>query len=131
MKFLYLFLTISWASYAPPLTPDFSVRIKDAFSKGDARGISAMMHPSTELVIESERIEYNKINASRAELVLSTFFKKNPPTQFKYQYQGNSTEIKYFTASYYSNKEKYWVYIILKNKANKMGIGSIHFKQEA
>jgi hypothetical protein len=131
MKVIIVFLLLSLQAFAPPLPASNSTRIKNAFTHGDSKGISAMLLPNTELVIESEQVHYNHINAKRAQVVLEAFFKKNPPTQFNYQYKGNSSDIEYFTANYVSFKERYWVYIILSKTAGKMGIGSIHFKKES
>lgn len=109
---------------------DISLPIKNAIKLGDAHALSAYFDQNLELVIDTENVDFNKINTTHAELILKSFFKKKPPHDFRYEYQGMTTSIRYCTGNYRSGKEQYWVYIIIKNKNTKPAIGSIHFKKE-
>jgi hypothetical protein len=109
---------------------DISINIKYAIKKGDANMLATYFDQNLELVIDSENVDFNKINTTHAKLILKSFFKKNPPSDFQYEYQGATTSIRYCTGSYKSANEKYWVYIIIKNKNAKLAIGSIHFKKD-
>ncbi len=109
---------------------DISLNIKYAIKKGDANMLATYFDQNLELVIDSENVDFSKINTTHAKLILKSFFKKNPPIDFQYEYQGATTSIRYCTGSYKSAKEKYWVYIIIKNRNAKLSIGSIHFKKD-
>ena len=109
---------------------DISINIKYAIKKGDANMLASYFDQNLELVIDSENVDFSKINTTHAKLILKSFFKKNPPTDFQYEYQGATTSIRYCTGSYRSVNEKYWVYIIIKNRNAKLAIGSIHFKKD-
>ena len=109
---------------------DISVKIKNAIKMGDAHALSSYFEQNLELVIDSEKVDYNKINTTHAELILKSFFKKKPPKDFKYEYQGATASIRYCTGNYKSGAEQYWDYIIIKNKKEKLAIGSIHFKKD-
>ena len=63
---------------------DISVNIKNAIKTGDAHALSSYFDQNLELVIDSEKVDYNKINTTHAELILKSFFKKKPPKDFKY-----------------------------------------------
>lgn len=109
---------------------DISINIKNAIKMGDAHTLSNYFDQNLELVIDTEMVDYTKINTTHAELILKSFFKKKPPKDFKYEYQGATDTIRYFTGNYKSGTEQYWVYIIIKNKKDKLAIGSIHFKKD-
>lgn len=109
---------------------DISIQIKNAIKSGDAHLLSSYFEQNLELVIDSEKVDYNKINNTHAELIMKSFFKKNPPQDFRYEYQGATASIRYCTGNYKSGKGQYWVYIIIKNKKAKLAIGSIHFKKD-
>lgn len=109
---------------------DISINIKNAIKTGDAHALSTYFDKNLELVIDSEKVDYTKINTTHAELILKSFFKKKPPKDFKYEYQGATASIRYCTGNYKSGVEQYWVYIIIKNRNDKLAIGSIHFKKD-
>ena len=123
--------TISYGSNTPKsIENDISIQIKNAIKLGDAHLLSLLFDQSLELVIDTEKVDYNKINNTHAELILKSFFKKKPPQSFYYEYQGSTASIRYCTGNYRSGNEQYWVYIIIKNKKPGLSIGSIHFKKD-
>ena len=109
---------------------EITIHIKEALKIGDAHQLSQYFDKNLELVIDSEKVDFNKIDNNHAELILKSFFKKKPPQSFQYEYQGATASIMYCTGNYRSKAEQYWVYIILKNKNDKYAIGSIHFKKD-
>jgi Domain of unknown function (DUF4783) len=126
---IILFLAILFLSMNRADT-DISLQIKKAIKSGDAHMLSSYFEQNLELVIDSEKVDFNKINNTHAELILKSFFKKKPPLDFQYEYQGATASIRYCTGNYKSGNEQYWVYIIIKNKKTKLAIGSIHFKKD-
>jgi hypothetical protein len=114
-----------------PSGRDISVNIKNALKSGDANALSAYFDQNLELVIDSENVDYSKINTTHAKLILKSFFKKKPPIDFKYEYQGATASIQYCTGNYKCANEQYWVYIIIKNRKTGLTIDSIHFKKDA
>jgi Domain of unknown function (DUF4783) len=132
MKFINLIFLLLLFSFTSPkkADADISIQIKNAIKLGDAHQLSAFFDQNLELVIDSEKVDYNKINNTHAELILKSFFKKKPPKAFYYEYQGNTASIRYCTGNYSSGTEQYWVYIIIKNKKQGLAIDSIHFKKD-
>ncbi|MES2794747.1 MAG: DUF4783 domain-containing protein [Bacteroidota bacterium] len=124
-----LFILVLFIS-AKKADSDISTNIKNAIKMGDAVALSAFFDQNLELVIDSEKVDYNKINTAHAKLILKSFFKKKPPLDFHFEYKGATASIQYCTGNYRSISEQYWVYIIIKNKKNKLAIGSLHFKKD-
>lgn len=128
-KNIGIFIFILLIGGAKKADLDISVKIKNAIKTGDARALSTYFDKNLELVIDSEKVDFYKIDNNHAEIILNSFFKKKPPVDFKYEYQGATASIRYCTGNYKSAKEQYWVYIIIKNKKEKLAIDSIHFKK--
>jgi Domain of unknown function (DUF4783) len=132
MKFSFLILLLLSFGFTTPskLDNDISIQIKNAIKVGDAHQLSLLFDQNLELVIDSEKVDFDKINNTHAELILKSFFKKKPPQSFYYEYQGSTASIRYCTGNYRSGAEQFWVYIIIKNKKSGLAIGSIHFKKD-
>jgi hypothetical protein len=109
---------------------NISTNIKNAIKSGDAVALATYFDQNLELVIDTEKVDYSKISTLQAKLILKSFFKKKPPIDFKYEYQGATASIQYCTGNYKCANEQYWVYIIIKNKKSGLSIGSIHFKKD-
>ncbi|MCY7352172.1 MAG: DUF4783 domain-containing protein, partial [Cytophagaceae bacterium] len=110
---------------------DLPSQIQTSLRSGNAHELAAFFDQRLELIIDSERVNYGKISNPQAELILRAFFKKHPPDDFHYVYQGASTAIQYSTGTYRSGGESYLVYILLKRSGDRYGIGTIHFRREA
>lgn len=114
--------------YGQKSLPD---RIRTALRSGDAHNLAGLFSPRVELIIDSERINSSKVSSSQAEMILRAFFKKYPPADFQYVYQGTSSAIQYSTGTYRSGDDSYLVYILLKRGDEGYTIGTLHLRREA
>ncbi len=106
-------------------------RIRTSLRTGNARDLVRLFSPRVELIVDSERINSSKVSSAQAEMILRAFFKKYPPTDFQYVYQGTSTAIQYSTGTYRSGDDSYLVYILLKRGNEGYTIGTLHLRREA
>lgn len=94
-------------------------KVSHSFKKGNSELLTATLDTHIELTIESEKISYPRISSERAGMILSSFFKSNPPLNFKYLYQGNtSDDLKYCVANYTSGKD-FLVYMLIKKDSHQ------------
>ncbi|SOE22460.1 protein of unknown function [Spirosomataceae bacterium TFI 002] len=94
-------------------------KVSHSFKKGNSELLTATLDTHVELTIESEKISYPRISSERAGMILSSFFKSNPPLSFKYLYQGNtSDDLKYCVANYTSGKD-FLVYMLIKKDSHQ------------
>ena len=104
---------------------------KTALKTGNARDLARYFNANIELNIESENVEMDKVNQTQAELILRTFFQKNPAKDFVYVHQGASPEgSKYSTGTYQSGSRAYLVYIVVKQFGGRYMIDRIDFRQK-
>ncbi|CAH0995815.1 hypothetical protein EMA8858_01942 [Emticicia aquatica] len=106
-------------------------RIRMSFRGGNPRMLASCLNQQIELVIDSEKIDFQKISSQQAEQIFKTFFQKNPPLAFQYVYQGASnTDLRYSVGTYRSRNKDFLVYILVKRaEANKYVIDTIQFRE--
>ena len=106
-------------------------RIRMSFRGGNPRMLASCLNQQVELVIDSEKIDFQKISSQQAEQIFKTFFQKNPPLAFQYVYQGASnTDLRYSIGTYLSRNKDFLVYILVKKvDANKYVIDTIQFRE--
>ncbi len=104
---------------------------KTALRTGNARELAKYFNSTIELIIESENVEMDKVSQTQAELILRTFFQKNPAKEFTYVHQGASPEgSKYSTGTFQSGSKSYLVYIVVKQFGGKYLIDRIDFREK-
>ncbi|MBK9934408.1 MAG: DUF4783 domain-containing protein [Cytophagaceae bacterium] len=70
---------------------DISSIVGQSFRTGSSEQLVGCLDKEIELIIDGDRVEYQNIPAQKAQLILNSFFKKNPPVSFSYVYQGNNS----------------------------------------
>ncbi|MBC7891526.1 MAG: DUF4783 domain-containing protein [Sphingobacteriaceae bacterium] len=128
LLFLVFLLLSSGLIYGQNTFPD---RIRTALRQGNSHELAQLFSSRVELIIDSERINSSKVSSSQAEMILRAFFKKYPPADFQYVYQGTSSTIQYSTGTYRSGDDSYLVYILLKRGGDGYTIGTLHLRREA
>ncbi len=106
-------------------------RIRMSFRGGNPRMLASCLNQQVELVIDSEKIDFQKISAPQAEQIFKSFFQKNPPLAFQYVYQGASNaDLRYSVGTYRSRNKDFLVYILVRRAdANKYVIDTIQFRE--
>ncbi|MDJ1469994.1 DUF4783 domain-containing protein [Cytophagaceae bacterium DM2B3-1] len=127
-----LVVSLMIVAYAKPQAQDDVFNgAKVALKSGNARELAKYFNSNIELIIESEHVEMDKVSQTQAELILRTFFQKNPAKDFAYVHQGASPEgSKYSTGSYMSGSKSYLVYIVVKQFGGKYMIDRIDFREK-
>jgi len=117
----------------PSTSKDIEVaeKIKSCFKMGNAHTLADNFEKNLELVIDTERIDFRRVNQEQAELILKTFFKKYPPKDFRYGFQGTASKVRYCTATYQTaTGSKFQVYILMRVTEKEYLINTLHFKKE-
>lgn len=106
-------------------------RIRMSFRGGDPKMLASCLNQEIELIIDSEKIDFQKISSQQAEQIFKLFFQHNPPLSFQYVYQGASNvDLKYSVANYRSRNKDFLVYILVKRGGNnKYVIDTIQFRE--
>jgi len=112
-------------------TNDISKTISQSFKVGNSDLLSTCFNKEIELIIDGDKIEFQKLPSNSAKSILNSFFKKNPPLSFNYVYQGNSsTTLKYCIGNYKSKTSDFFVYMLIKkNNNDKFLISTIQLKK--
>ncbi len=98
---------------------------------GDAHDLADHFEKNMELVIDSERVSFRNVRNEQAELILKGFFKKYPPKDFKYVFQGTASKVRYCTATYQpATGGLFQVYILMRITEKDYLINTLHFKKE-
>lgn len=98
---------------------ELSKIISTSFKIGNSDLLATCLDKEIELIIDGDRIEFQKLPSHQAENILKSFFKKNPPLSFRYVYQGNNnSELKYCIGNYKSKNRDYMVYMLIKKDKN-------------
>ncbi len=93
--------------------------VSKSFRNGQVALLTKAMPEYIELKIDSEKINIPKVSKERASFILNNFFKKNPPSDFKYIYQGDNTgNLKYCVANYSSGNKNYLLYLLIQKTPN-------------
>ncbi len=105
--------------------------ILQSFKNGNSKLLASCFNQKIELVIDSEKIDFQKITSEQAEQILKTFFQKNPPIAFQFVFQGGSSaNLKYSVGNYKSRKKDFMVYILAKRIDKKhFVIETIQFRE--
>lgn len=110
---------------------EIAEKIKGSFKNGNASVLADYFERSLELVIDAEKVDFRRVRHEQAELILKSFFKKYPPKDFKYGFQGTASKVRYCTGTYQTtNGIKFQVYILMRVTKNDYLINTLHFKKE-
>ena len=109
---------------------EITERISSIIRSGDAHELALHFDRRLELVIDTEKVNFNNIETDHAELILKNFFKKHPPKSFTYIYQGSADRMRYSTATYNSSTKVFEVYILMRKSKNDYVINTLHFRKE-
>lgn len=121
----------SFSSSSNPSDVEIAEKIKGSIKSGNARTLADHFEKSLELVIDAERVDFRRVRHEQAELILKTFFKKYPPKDFRYGFQGTASKVRYCTATYQTlSGSKFQVYILMRVTENDYLINTLHFKKE-
>jgi Domain of unknown function (DUF4783) len=105
-------------------------RIKTSIKTGDSHELANHFDRKLELIIDAEQVSFRNVDTKQAELILKSFFKKYPPKDFRFVFQGTASKVKYCTATYQSGGTAFQVYILMRQNDNKLLINTLHFKKE-
>ena len=87
----FIFSLLVWAlPNAAPIEADITQTVSTSLRSGDAGRLSARFAKTIELVIDTEKVEFQALQATHAELILRSFFRKYPPHSFQFVYRGSS-----------------------------------------
>ncbi len=121
----------SFIGVRSPSEVEIAEKIKGSFKSGNAHTLADHFEKSLELVIDAERVDFRRVRDEQAELILKTFFKKYPPKDFRYGFQGTASKVRYCTGTYQTlNGSKFQVYILMRVAENDYFINTLHFKKE-
>lgn len=110
---------------------EIAEKIKSSFRTGNAHNLADHFEKNLELVIDTERVDFRRVRNEQAELILKNFFKKYPPKDFKYGFQGTASKVRYCTATYQTlSGSKFQVYILMRVTEKDYLINTLHFKKE-
>jgi hypothetical protein len=142
MKYIFaLFVLILFINASKPggrvISPEKRIdneltdRIRMSFKGGNPKMLASCLSQEIELVIDSEKIDFQKISSQQAEQIFKLFFQHNPPLSFQYVYQGASNvDLRYSVANYRSRNKDFLVYILVKRgENNKYVIDTIQFRE--
>ncbi|MBC8152932.1 MAG: DUF4783 domain-containing protein [Bacteroidetes bacterium] len=88
--------------------------VQQSLRTGSARQLATYFDKSIELIIDSEDIEFPSVQATHAEFILKSFFRKYPPRRFQYVYQGHAAHRRYSTGTYQTGRETFQVYVLMR-----------------
>ncbi len=99
---------------------------------GQAHELALCFDRQIELVIDAETVDFPVVRAEQAEQILKTFFKKYPPRNFQYVYQGSTARMRYSTGTYQSNGQTFSVYVLMQQSARQPGgyvVNTLHLRK--
>ena len=114
--------------------------VQQSISTGSARQLATYFDKSIELIIDSEAVEFPSVQATHAELILKSFFRKYPPRHFEYVYHDDGTRRRHSTGTYQTGRETFQVYVLMHETRVRAGqnaapqpphyrISSLHFRK--
>jgi hypothetical protein len=114
-----------------PAETDIIQTVGTSLRSGDAGRLSARFAKTIELVIDTENVEFQALQATHAELILRSFFRKYPPHSFQFVYKGASDRLRYSTGTYETNGQVFSVYILMRQTSDQhYAINALHFRKE-
>ena len=134
MNFLVTLIFLLTAGLLPTNTAsDAEViqTVQTSLRKGNAGQLSARFDRTLELVIDAEKVEFPAVQATHAELILRSFFRKYPPHGFQFVYRGASDRMRYSTGTYTTDGRTFAVYVLMRqNTDHQYVINALHFRKE-
>ena len=131
---LFIFAIGLFSSFIEPTSPrdvEVAERIKNSIRTGNAQSLSDHFEKNLELVIDTEKVSFRNVRNEQASVILKTFFKKHPPKDFKYVFQGTASKVRYCTATYQDIAgSTFQVYILMRITEKDYRINTLHFKKE-
>jgi hypothetical protein len=110
---------------------DITQTVGVSLRSGDASGLSARFAKTIELVIDAEKVEFPAVQATHAELILRSFFRKYPPHNFQFVYRGASDRLRYSTGTYETDGQTFSVYVLMRQTSDHTYvINALHFRKE-
>lgn len=129
--FIFVLLAGLLPGHAGTDAADITQVVGTSLRQGDAGRLSARFARNIELVIDTEKIEFSSVQATHAELILRSFFRKYPPDNFQFVYQGASDRLRYSTGTYETNGQNFAVYVLMRQSPNQpFTINALHFRKE-
>lgn len=130
--FLIAFFLIGAKAYSSTPHAVLVNKLQSSLRYGRAEELALMFNNSVDLVIDSEDVDYTGITTSQAQLILKSFFKRNPPVDFQTIFQGdNGASTKYCTGFFKTAKDSFAVSVVMKKTSEgEFKIDSIRFKRE-
>ena len=137
MKYIYcalifLLLTSSSKNTTIGFTDiELSEKIRSSLKNGNYKMLSTCFDNQIELIIDSDKIDFQKIQVNQAEQIFKSFFQKNPPLSFQYIYQGTSNkDLRYNVGSFKSRKKDFVVYMLIKKSGkDRYVINTMQFRE--
>lgn len=130
MNTLIGFTLTIWTWALSGTSPDVMQTVGTSLRSGDASQLSARFAKTIELVIDTEKVEFPAVQATHAELILRTFFRKYPPHSFKFIYQGSSDKFRYSTGTYKADGQAFSVYVLMRQTTDhQYAINALHFRK--
>lgn len=116
--------------FGNPVDIKIAEMIRQSMLTGQAHQLAVLFDKQIELVIETETVDFTAISASHAELILKSFFRKNPPQNFQYIYQGNTSRLRYSTGIYKTNGQTFSIYVLMRQGAQgQFVINTLHVRK--
>lgn len=127
-----LLASILWSSPTKPAANvDLSETVGASLNSGNAYQLSAHFAKTIELVIDTENVEFSSVQATHAELILRSFFRKYPPHRFQFVYRGSSDRMRYSTGTYLTDGHSFAVYVLMRQASNRgFEINALHFRKD-
>jgi len=116
----------------PPTETDITQTVGASLRHGDAGQLSTRFAKTIELVIDTEKVEFSAVQATHAEMILRSFFRKYPPHNFQFVYRGASDRLRYSTGTYESEGQVFAVYVLMRQSNDQQfTINALHFRKES
>ena len=110
---------------------DITQTVSGSLRSGDASRLSAHFDKTIELLIDAEQVDFQSVQATHAELILRSFFRKYPPHGFQFIYRGGANRLRYSTGTYVTNGQAFSVYVLMRQTTNQQYvINTLHFRKE-
>jgi Domain of unknown function (DUF4783) len=114
-----------------PRDVEIAEKIKSSIRTGNAKMLADHFEKNLELVIDTEKVSFKNVQHEQAGVILKTFFKKHPPKDFRYIFQGTASKVRYCTATYQDiTGGTFQVYILMRITEKDYRINTLHFKKE-
>ena len=117
-----LFYNVTLGQTQKLIPPD----IKKAMISGNSKQLATHFSQSVELLIKNTEDVYSK---AQAELILKDFFKKNIPSEFEVEIEGESDGIKYTIGNLNTSSGKYKVYLAYQNIKGRATINRLNISK--